>query len=66
MAAEREIVMKLNTRGYHRSATGLLDRVHSKRNVSCTRQDTGQDTKRKLRYTRIDTCKHLPNLVYLA
>ena len=33
----------------------MLDWVHSKRKAPCTRQNTGQDTKRKLRYTRIDT-----------
>ena len=51
--------MKLNTRGYRHLATDMLDWVHSKRNALCVRQDAGQDTKRNLRYTRIDTCKHL-------
>ena len=59
---QREIVMKLNTRGYRRLATDFLDCVHTNRNVPCTRRNTGQDTKRKLRYTCIDTCKHSPNL----
>ena len=35
--------------------TDLLDWVHLKRKALCMR---------KLKYTRIDTCKHLPNLVY--
>ena len=30
----------------------------------CTRQDAGQDTKRK--YTCIDTCKNMPNLVHFT
>ena len=56
---QREIVMKLNTQGYCHLATDVLDWVHSKRNALCVRQDAGQDTKRKPRYTCIDTCKHL-------
>ena len=52
--------MQLNTRHYHCLAIDLLDWVQSKSKTPCTRQDAGQDTKRKLRYTLIDTYKHLP------